>query len=111
MSEKAYKTPQEMEKILNKYFEETPNNRLTITGVYLALGIAKETFYKYDKLPEFSKITKKARMLVENSYELSLRESGRTGDIFALKNFGWTDKTETEISGEGFNGFLKSLKD
>ena len=106
-----YKTPEEMKKVLDKYFSETPNDKLTITGIYLALGMTKETFYEYDKRPEFSKVTKEARMLVENSYELSLRKTGRTGDIFALKNFGWHDKTETEISGDGFNAFLKSLKD
>ena len=39
-------------------------------------------------------------MIVENSYEMSLRENGRTGDIFALKNFGWRDKMEVENNAE-----------
>ena len=32
-------------------------------------------------------------------YEKSLRKDGKTGDIFALKNFGWRDKQEHEHSG------------
>jgi len=90
-----------MEEILNKYFEETPEEKITLTGIILALDISKDTFYQYAKLPEFKAIIDKARLRVENSYETDLREKGRAGDIFALKNFGWKDKTETEISNNG----------
>ena len=41
---------------------------------------------------EFSYIIKRAKLCVENSYELS----GTAFDIFALKNMGWTDKQENE---------------
>lgn len=92
-------SPEIMDSILKDYFDNIPTDKITITGVCLALDIEKTTFYDYAKRPEYKKIVNRARMLVENAYELSLRENGRAGDIFALKNFGWTDKQELEVSG------------
>jgi len=101
-------TPKQMENILNEYFKTTDENKITITGICLALGLDKSTFYDYEKREEYKDIVKQARMIVENSYEISLRENGRTGDIFALKNFGWRDKVEYEDSGNK-NGVIEDL--
>lgn len=89
-------SPEQMEKILNEYFSTTEENKITITGICLALDLDKSNFYEYEKREGYRDIVKRARMIVENSYEISLRENGRTGDIFALKNFGWKDKQEIE---------------
>lgn len=86
----------ELEKLVNEYFEKTAETKITITGLCLYLGLTKETFYEYAKREEYKDILNRARLMVENSYEMSLRENGRTGDIFALKNFGWQDKMEVE---------------
>lgn len=91
-------TPEQMAKIINNYFENTTENKITITGLCLALGLDKSTFYDYEKREGYKEIVNRARLIVENSYEISLRENGRTGDIFALKNFGWVDKQEQEIT-------------
>lgn len=91
-------SPEQMQKILNEYFETTEEEKITITGICLALNIDKSNFYEYEKREGYENIVKRARMIVENSYEISLRKNGRTGDIFALKNFGWQDKTEQEIT-------------
>lgn len=101
-------TPEQMENILNEYFKITDENKITITGICLALGLDKSTFYDYEKREEYKDIVKQARMIVENSYEISLRENGRTGDIFALKNFGWRDKVEYEDHGNK-NGVIEDL--
>ena len=101
-------TPEQMENILNQYFKTTDENKITITGICLALGLDKSTFYDYEKREEYKDIVKQARMIVENSYEISLRENGRTGDIFALKNFGWRDKVEYEDHGNK-NGVIEDL--
>ena len=101
-------TPEQMENILNEYFKTTDENKITITGICLALGLDKSTFYDYEKREEYKDIVKQARMIVENSYEISLRENGRTGDIFALKNFGWRDKVEYEDHGNK-NGVIEDL--
>jgi hypothetical protein len=102
-------TPEQMKKILNEYFETTEENKLTITGLCLALGLDKSTFYDYEKREEFKEIVRQARLIVENSYEISLRENGRTGDIFALKNFGWTDKQEIDTNTQGKVTIINSL--
>lgn len=93
-------SPEQMEKILNEYFETTEEEQITITGLCLALNIDKSNFYEYEKREGYQDIVKRARMIVENSYEVSLRKNGRTGDIFALKNFGWRDKMEVENNAE-----------
>jgi hypothetical protein len=87
-------TPEQMQEKLDEYFKITPVEDITITGVCLHLGIVKDTFYNYAKRKEYKEMVNLARMKVENAYEISLRRHGRAGDIFALKNFGWTDKQE-----------------
>lgn len=81
---------------INSYLTSTLEEELTITGLCLAIGVNKDTFYEYAKREDYADIIEEARMIVENSYELSLRKNGRAGDIFALKNFGWKDKQEIE---------------
>ena len=95
--------------ILNEYFETTEESKLTITGLCLALGLDKSTFYDYEKREDYKEIVRQARLIVENSYEISLRENGRTGDIFALKNFGWTDKQEIDTNTQGKVTIVNSL--
>lgn len=110
-----YKTPEELKDKINEYFEKTDNEKITITGLCLALNINKDTFYEYEKKEGYKEIIDIARLVVENSYELSLRKYGRTGDIFALKNFGWTDKQEVEAKTENVNmtyeEYLKKVSD
>lgn len=105
-------SPEQMEKILNEYFENTPETKITLTGICLALNLDKSNFYEYEKREGYQDIVKRARMIVENSYEMSLREFGRTGDIFALKNFGWRDKMEVENNTEitKLDELLKEIK-
>ena len=83
-----------VEGIIDKFFEITPVEDVTITGLCIHMGIVKDTFYEYAKLDDFKHIINMARLKVEYSYELSLKRHGRAGDIFALKNFGWTDRQE-----------------
>lgn len=72
----------------------------TITGLALFLGFeSRQSIYDYEKDGTFSYIIKNARLRVEEQYEQRLHGSTPTGAIFALKNMGWKDKTETELSG------------
>lgn len=100
---------EELEKLVNEYFKKTSNEEITITGLCLYLGLTKETFYEYAKRPEYKQILDIARLMVENSYEISLRKNGRTGDIFALKNFGWVDKQEVESTSNSKITIVNSL--
>ena len=88
-----YKTPQELEKVLQKYFDNTKSEEWTITGLALLIG-GKQLLQDYQKRDGYSELVIRAKLMVENSYEISLRSSNRTpaGAIFALKNLGWTDQ-------------------
>jgi hypothetical protein len=86
---------------INKYLEETPFEEYSVTGLTLCLGTSKQLLIDYQKRKEFKDIIDEAKLIVEHSYELSLRKNGRSGDIFALKNFDWKDKVETDHTSKG----------
>lgn len=68
--------------------------RPTITGLALFLGFAdKRSFYDYEKREKFTYVAKKARALIEQEYEMLLH-TNPSAAIFALKQFGWTDKQD-----------------
>lgn len=72
----------------------------TITGIAIYLGFeSRQSFYDYEKIPEFSYTIKRARLFIENEYEEMLTHGNTTGAIFALKNFGWKDNHQIEQSG------------
>ena len=91
-----FENAEQMQKLIDKYFAETPDDEITITGLALALDTDRKTLINYENRDEFFNTIKKAKTIVENSYERALRKNGRTGEIFALKNFGWTDKQEID---------------
>lgn len=82
------------------------SNNVTITGLALYLGFeSRQSFYDYEKKPEYSYIIKRARLRVENGYETALlNHKNPTGPIFALKNMGWTDKQEIDQKTEHSGG-------
>ncbi len=105
-----FKNPPRTKKIYNKegvLVGEVPI--ITITGLVLHLGFCdRQSFYDYEKRPEFSYTIKKARTFIEQEYEECLKQGNCTGAIFALKNFGWTDRQEIDTTHHtDFN--LKSL--
>ena len=111
-----YKTPEELQKKVDEYFNggmntkkvligKPPDQRIeeipipTITGLALFLGFCdRSSFYNYEDNPEFSYTIKKARTFIEIEYEQILHTGNVAGAIFALKNMGWKDKTESEVT-------------
>ena len=94
-----WESPEQLQKDIDKYFMdcEKTGEPLTITGLAIALGTYRETLMNYqEKDDEFFDTVKKAKQRIENAYEKRLIKYGRSGDIFALKNFNWTDKQEVE---------------
>lgn len=71
----------------------------TIAGLAYALDICTHTLRNYEKDDQFFTTIKRAKQLVEISWEKQLRHGG-SGAIFWLKNnAGWKDKSEKELSG------------
>lgn len=105
-----FKTVKELEGAIEKYFaKDMPTRRKveglttvqvpcpTIAGLALYLGfVDRHSMYDYEKRPEFSHAIKSARAAIERHYEELLQGGLGAGAIFALKNFGWKDRTEVD---------------
>jgi len=95
-----------MERRLKQYFADQDEKArpYTVTGIAMALKFgAKSSLYDYsDKDTVLSYMIKCALLRVENQHEesLSTRQSC-TGNIFALKNMGWSDKHEIDTNIRG----------
>lgn len=95
-----WETPEQLQKEIDEYFEYCKETKepLTITGLAIALDTTRETLMDYQNNDEFSYTVKRAKQVIENAYEKRLIQNGRSGDIFALKNFGWVDKQEVDAN-------------
>lgn len=76
----------------------------SITGLALFLGFeSRQSIYDYEKNGKFSYIIKRAKLSVEAGYEQALHGKAYAGAIFALKQFGWSDKQEIENTNINLN--------
>lgn len=110
-----YTEAEEMQKKIDKYFEDCKlNNRpYTITGLGLALDMSRQDLINYSKKEKFFDTIKKAKMRVENYLEERLiNDSSATGIIFNLKNnYGWKDKQENVNVGVSYEDYIKRVED
>jgi hypothetical protein len=69
--------------------------KVTITGLTLFIGFeSRSSLDDYcNRNKEYSYIIKRAKLAVENSYEMH----GETIDVFALKNMGWSDRLNLDL--------------
>lgn len=98
------KSPAEFTRLADAYFErcEAEGEPVLLLGLVLALGLSsKQRLYEYRDRPEFTDVVRRALSRVEMEYEKTLRTGSATGPIFALKNFGWQDRSSFEHSGPG----------
>ena len=98
---RIYKDPEEMEAKVLQYFAHCNDNKDNpkVTGLCLFLGFScRETLNEYQKLPEFSDIIKRAKLGVESHYEDGLNTFKYGGSVFALKNMGWKDTQDQNIT-------------
>lgn len=96
-------SPEEFDRRVDSYYAEcvADEKPFTLTGVIIALGLSsRQSLDEYLAYEGFSDCVKRAKLLVEHQYEKALHSNSPTGSIFALKNFGWKDKIETEHSGK-----------
>lgn len=107
-----FQTPDDLQKAVDAYFARCKENDepLTITGLALALDTTRETLMDYEAKDDYSDTIKRAKLKIEHAYELRNIKRGNAGDIFALKNFGWKDKTENEVNIAGNVNIMPSVK-
>jgi hypothetical protein len=113
-----FSSVEELQGLIDKYFDETPMEDWTITNLALALDTNRQGLSEYGRREEFADTIKRAKAKVEGSYELDLKRNGRVGTIFALKNFGWTDKQEVAhklsndlLVDDGFDNAISKIAD
>jgi hypothetical protein len=102
--------PAVLKKLIDTYFDS--ETKPTLAGLAVALGTSRSTLYNYAEKDEFLDIIKEARDKVLRIYEERLIYSNLpTGVIFALKNTGWKDRTDTDITSGGKPIPFKSIAD
>ena len=102
---RKFARPETLANHLEVYFLSTPEPEWTISGLCLAIGIGYRTLWDYEHsswhdlglagtrhAPAFKAIVQRAKAMIMRSYEKDLRKKARPGDIFALKQFGWSDE-------------------
>lgn len=126
-----FQSPEELQEKINQYFltceegEEitvydkkkqelvtyTRKIPYTITGLALALDTSRKVLMEYQGKDNFSNTVKKAKLLCENYAELRLLygDIPPASAIFALKNYGWVDKTETDLNIKSIEDALKEI--
>lgn len=117
-----YTSVVDLQKIIDKYFEWCDNRAVkrvdkegneymitdpapyTMSGLARRLGMSRETLVQYRDKTEFSDAIKEARNRVEEDIESRMNDKHTftPGLIFNAKNnFGWKDKTETDVTSGG----------
>jgi hypothetical protein len=121
-----YKTPEEMQRIIDLYFlackatmtgdtdllEDLPEEDLlivndvegsmpTVTGLSYTLGMSRQALIDYEKKSEFLDTIKAGKQRIEMFLEERLYHTACTGTIFNLKNnYGWKDKQEIDMNAD-----------
>lgn len=108
-----YKTEEELQEGINKYFQDCDDREkpYTMSGLAESLEIDRDTLVNYGKRDLFSALIKKAKRKVERQLEENalMGKANATFTIFNLKNnYGWQDKTEVETTGSK-NGIIDEL--
>lgn len=101
-----FESVEQLESMIESYFIDCDDNEepYTITGLALWLDTNRETLLNYEERPEFFDTIKRAKLRCENWVEKGLLKNqvNATAGIFNLKNnYGWKDKTETDITTDG----------
>lgn len=102
-----YKTPEELQAIIEEYFGNAhkANRAYTISGLAIYLGLSTETLRRYENLyadTEYAEIIRVAKQRIEEYAENSLYDAKKSsGAKFVLENnFGWSGKQDVNLSGE-----------
>jgi hypothetical protein len=120
-----FATPQEMQEAIDDYFASCVPvfarddegeiayhkgnpividiNSPTISGLAYHLGFeSRQSFYDYENKDNFSYTIKRARLRIETLHEKNLSNPmiKPTGSIFWLKNAGWKDRQDINLTGD-----------
>lgn len=105
-----WQTKEQLQADIDKYFNDckVTHRPLTIAGLASALGVSRTTIYNYGYKDEFFNTIKSARDKVMAYIEEQAIVRGNSGVIFLMKNYGYTDKRETDVN-VGGKDFMDTL--
>lgn len=98
---RLYDTPEQFDAKVQEYYHHCmeKGEPITWTGLALFMGFSsRQSIDEYAKYAGFSDSSKKAKLMVEWAYEKRLLENNAAGSIFVLKNMGWSDKQELDVT-------------
>ena len=98
------RTPEQVKKAIERYFarQDKEERPYTVSGLALELETTRKMLCEWERNDdEIGNAIKRAKTRIENYYEVRLHGPNATGAIFALKNFGWSDRHEFTGSGGG----------
>ena len=115
---KLYTSIEDMQKIIDKYFEmcDEKEKPYTMSGLAYALDMDRRSLLNYSKDEKFFPTIKKAKEKVEQQLEENalMGKANSTFTIFNLKNnYGWRDTVEVKNDNEisKVDELLKEIKD
>ena len=91
-----FSSPEELKRLVDEFFDQTPVEKQTITGLAIHLDTDRQTLCNYEERDDFFDTIKKAKQKIEHAYEMHGMEHRSAFDIFRMKNMGWQDKTEVD---------------
>ena len=87
---------------------KTETRSFTFAGLALHLGFSsRQEMEDYELRGKFAEKIKRARLRVMADYEKKLHVTSSTGAIFALKNSGWNDRTESKPAEDKVSNVVK----
>lgn len=101
-----YTSPEELSKKVDSYFEDEDSPTWSGLALYLGFNSRQALNYYMDEKPGYLDPLKKALLKIEIEYEKGLAGRNPAGSIFALKNFGWTDRQEVVSRNVNYNSEL-----
>lgn len=106
-------TKETLQKKITEYFNDCDKLKkvYSISGMAVFLGTYRSELCRWEETEEFSEIIKKAKGRIEAQVEeMLLTNKAPGGAIFWLKNFGWSDKQEHELTGQGGTPFTFTVE-
>lgn len=110
---KLFKTPMELQICIEQYREylEETKKPPTMAGLAYYTGIDRSSLYNYANREEYFDTIKRFRDWILMCWEEYGIDNSSSGLIFMMKNYGYTDKIETENINHNTYTFEQTLKD
>lgn len=110
---RIFSNPEELEICIDQYREylDRSGKPPTMAGLAYYTGIDRTSLYNYANRPEYFNTLKAFRDWILMRWEETGIENSSSSLIFMMKNYGYTDRVETENINHNTYTFEKTLKD